>query len=173
MGIDPVFRATRERSAVQADAGRDRRAPAEILMVEDSATDAELAARALTRARIAHPLKVIFSGEEALHYLFGTGKFAKYGSGRPLLILLDLQLPGMSGIDFLRQIKNDERTWDIPVVSLSLTKSAPAIVKFLQLGVVHHIIKPVTYAALAEASKRLNLKLDRIPAGKKSTADSP
>jgi len=145
-------------------------------MVEDSATDAELAHRAFKRARVGNPFKVIARGEHALDYLLGTGAFAKHGAARPLLILLDLQLPGMSGIDFLRRIKADPRTWDIPVVSLSLTQSAPAIVMCLQLGVAEHIIKPVDYAALVRVTQRLKLNLARLPveagpAGNKSARD--
>ena len=132
-------------------------------MVEDSATDAELATLAFRRARIANPLKIVSSGEQGLDYLFGTGARAKHGATRPLLILLDLQLPGMSGIEFLRRIKSDERTHDIPVVSLSLTKSAPAIVMCLQLGVDDHIIKPVDFKGLALVTKKLKLDLVLTP----------
>lgn len=130
-------------------------------MVEDSATDAELTLRAFQRARVANPLTVLSSSEQALAYLLGTGAYAKRGPVRPLLILLDLQLPGMSGLDLLRQIKTNERTLDIPVVSLSMTKSAPAIVMCLQLGVADHIIKPVDFDALIRITKKLKLKLTR------------
>jgi two-component system, response regulator len=141
--------------------GPKTKSPAEILMVEDSATDSELALRAFKRARIANPLKVIPSGEQALDYLLGTGTFAKHGPTRPLLILLDLQLSGMPGLDFLRQVKLDERLCDIPVVTLSITKSAPSIVMCLQLGVDDHIIKPVDFDALLRVTKKLKLKLTR------------
>jgi CheY-like chemotaxis protein len=138
-------------------------APAEILLVDDSATDAELAARALRRGKIGNPLKVVVSGEAALEYLLGTGARAKAGPTRPLLILLDLQLPGMSGLDLLQKLKIDERLWDIPVISLSLTKSAPAIVMCLQRGVADHLIKPVDCAALLRATNRLKLVLAKLP----------
>ena len=133
-------------------------------MVEDSATDAELARRAIERARIANPLTVLSSGEKALAYLLGTGAYANRGPTQPLFILLDLQLPGMSGLDFLSQIKTNERTMDIPVVTLSMTKSAPAIVMCLQRGVVDHLIKPVDGAALVRLAKRLGLNLAKLPA---------
>ena len=133
-------------------------------MIEDSATDAELAVRALRRGKIGNPLKIVVSAEEALAYLLGTGAYARRGPSRPLLILLDLQLPGMSGLDLLREIKRDERLWEIPVASLSLTKSAPAIVMCLQLGVVDHIIKPINVAALTRVASRLKLKLAKLPA---------
>lgn len=130
-------------------------------MVEDSATDAELARRAFQRARIANPLVVLSSSEQALAYLLGTGAYAKRGPARPLFILLDLQLPGMSGLDFLREIKTNERTLDIPVVTLSLTKSAPAIVMCLQRGVADHMIKPADFDALSRVTKKMKLKLTR------------
>jgi CheY-like chemotaxis protein len=132
-------------------------------MVEDSATDAELALRAFQRARIANPLTVVSSSEQALAFLFGTGAYAKRGPTRPLLILLDLQLPGMSGLDFLSQVKSDQRTWEIPIVSLSMTKSAPVITMCLQRGVENHIIKPVDFAALVRVTKRLKLNLAMVP----------
>ncbi len=143
----------------------------EILMVEDSATDAELASRALARAKVANPLIVIPTAEKALDYLFGTGASAKRGATHPLLILLDLGLPNMSGIEFLRQIKRDQRTWEIPVVTLSFTKSAPAIVMCIQLGVGGHLIKPVESKSLAGVMKKLKLSLTMLPPGG-PTADS-
>lgn len=139
--------------------------PPDILMVEDSATDAELALRAFRRAKIANPLTIVSSSEQALAYLFGTDAYAQRGPTRPLLILLDLQLPEMSGLDFLRQIKIDERTMDIAVVSISMTKSAPAVVLCLQRGVVAHIIKPVDCAELVRVTKRLQLDLTLVPRG--------
>lgn len=139
-------------------------------MIEDSATDAELALRMFKHARIANPLKVIASGEKAMAYLLGTGVFAKSGPGRPLLILLDLQLSGMPGLDFLSQVKADQRTWDIPVVSLSMTRNAQAITMCLQRGVVAHIIKPVDLGALVRVTRTLKLKLARTPAAAAPTA---
>jgi len=133
--------------------------PPDILMIEDSATDAELAERAFQRAKIANPFKVMASGEEALAYLYGTGAYAKRGPTRPLLILLDLQLSKMSGLDFLRRIKSEISTGDIPVVTLSMTRSAPAIVMCIKLGVEEHIIKPVDFKALVRVTKKLKLPL--------------
>ncbi len=132
-------------------------------MVEDSATDAELALRTFQRARIANPLTVVSSSEQALAYLRGTGAYKKRGAGRPLFILLDLQLPGMSGLDFLCEIKTDERIWGIPVVSLSMTESSSAIVTCLERGAVDHIIKPIDFVALQSVAKRLKLKLSILP----------
>ncbi len=137
--------------------------PAEILLVEDSATDAELVRRSFQRARIANPLTVLPSGEQALAYLLGTGAYAKCGPTQPLFILLDLQLPGMSGLDFLGQIKTNPATFDIPIVTLSMSKSAPTIVMCYQRGVVEHHIKPVDAAALVRIAKKLKLTLAKLP----------
>ena len=151
------------RAAANARASVASPKPADILMVEDSSTDAELAVRALRRGKIGNPLKVVDSGEAALDYLLGTGACAKIGATRPLLILLDLQLPCMSGLDLLQKLKIDDRLWDIPVISLSLTRSAPAIVMCLQRGVADHLIKPVDCASLLRATKRLKLSLAKLP----------
>jgi two-component system, response regulator len=137
--------------------------PPEILLVEDSATDAELALRAFRRASIANPVTVVTNGEQALAYLFGTGAYAKRGPTVPLLILLDLRLPSMSGLDFLRQIKIDERTADIPVVTLSMTKSAPDIMMCLNRGVADHIIKPIEIVRLSRVLKQMKLNLVKLP----------
>ena len=117
--------------------------PAEILMVEDSATDAELARRAFQRARIANPLTVLSSSEQALAYLLGTGLFAARGPTRPQLILLDLNLPKMSGIDFLHRVRADGRTRDIPVVVLSLSESSQGVTACIELGAEAYLVKPV------------------------------
>jgi CheY-like chemotaxis protein len=161
MQVEKSRRAVKRSTAGTAAKGTRAKAPEEILMLEDSATDVELAIRAFRRAHIANPLKVIPSAEAALDYLRGTGAFAKNGPARPMLILLDLQLTGMSGLDFLSQIKVDEHVWDIPVVTLSFTDSAPAIVMCLQRGVAGHLIKPIIWADLARITRTLNLALIR------------
>jgi CheY-like chemotaxis protein len=135
----------------------------EILLVEDSATDAELTQLAFRRARIANPLRVVSSAEEAWQYLLGQGPYAKRGATQPLLILLDLQLPRMSGIELLRQLKLDERTRDLSVVSLSGTTDAPAIVTCLKLGIDDHLIKPIDFKNLVRVTRKLKLRLSRTP----------
>lgn len=135
----------------------------EILLVEDSATDTELAQLAFRRARIANPLKVVSSAEAAWNYLVGLGAYAKRGATQPLLILLDLQLPRMSGIELLRQLKLDERTRDLAVVSLSGTTGAPAIVTCLKLGIDDHLIKPIDFKDLVRVTRKLKLRLTRTP----------
>ena len=148
--------------------------PWEVLMVEDSATDAELALRAFKHADIANPLRIVTSGDEGLDYLVGPAALANVGPVRPQLILLDLNLPGMSGIEFLRRIKADERTRDIPVVVLSLSENDRNIMACVRLGSDGYIIKPLDTDALGRVAGRLKLPLILVPApvaGKKAKAN--
>ncbi len=93
----------------------------EILLVEYDAEAAATTAFAFKRARLANPLRIVADGETGLHYLFGTGRYAKRKPPRPQLIMIVLELPGMSGVEFMRRIKGDERTQDIPVVVLTVS----------------------------------------------------
>lgn len=98
-------------------------APAEvqdILLVEHNAAAAKTAL-AFKRAKLANPLRIVRDGETGLDYLFGTGRYAKRKPVRPQLILLSLNLPKMSGAEFLQRVKSDERTCDIPVVVLTVS----------------------------------------------------
>jgi CheY-like chemotaxis protein len=94
----------------------------EILLVEHDEAAAATTADAFKRARLANPLRIVRDGETGLDYLFGTGRYAKRKPPRPQLILLVLDLPKMSGKEFMRRIKGDERTRDIPVVLLTVTR---------------------------------------------------
>ena len=93
----------------------------DILLVEHNATAAKATAAAFKRARLANPLRIVRDGETGLDYLFGTGRYAKRKPTRPQLIMLALDLPRMSGLEFLRRVKADERTRDIPVVVLTVS----------------------------------------------------
>jgi len=93
----------------------------EILLVEHDAAAAVATARAFKRAKLANPLRIVRDGETGLEYLFGTGRYSKRKPVRPQLILLVPDLPRMSGSDFLRRVKGDARTHDIPVVLLTIS----------------------------------------------------
>jgi transcriptional regulator with XRE-family HTH domain len=93
----------------------------DILLVEHHVRAAAETARAFKRARLANPIKIVRDGEAGLNYLFGTGRYARRKQVRPQLILLVLDLPRMSGSEFLRRVKADERTRDIPVVVLTVS----------------------------------------------------
>jgi CheY-like chemotaxis protein/DNA-binding XRE family transcriptional regulator len=132
----------------------------EILLIEDSATDAALAARAFKRAKVTNPLKIVCSAEDGLDYLFGQGRRKQ---ARPQLILLDLNLPQMSGLEFLRRIKGDERTRDIPVVVLTVSQSDRMIIECGRLGAVNYIVKPFGIENFIRVTPRLNLHLTLGP----------
>src|SRR6202142_2007743 len=96
----------------------------DILLVEHHPRAAAETARAFGRARLANPIKIVRDGKPGLNFVFGTGRYARRKQVRPQLILLVLDLPGMSGSEFLRRVKNDGRTRDIPVVLLTATNGA-------------------------------------------------
>ena len=141
---------------------RETKRPAEILMVEDSATDAALASRAFKRAGFANPVTVIASGEQSLDYLFGTGTFADRGPTRPLLILLDIGLPKMSGIDFLHRVRADGRTRGIPVAVLSLSESNQGVTACIQLGAEAYLVKPLNFENFSRMTAGLKLRLTLV-----------
>jgi two-component system response regulator len=145
----------------QADAG-GLTGLQEILMVEDSATDAELALRAFKLADFVNPVTTVPSGEQGLDYLFGTGPFAAHGPTRPQLILLDLNLPKMSGIDFLHRVRADGRTRDIPVVVLSLSKHNQDVTACINLGVAAYLVKPVNFESFSRMTAGLKLRLTLV-----------
>ena len=131
-------------------------------MVEDSVTDAALALRAFKLADFANPVTVVGSGEQGLDYLFGTGTFADRGPTRPHLILLDLGLPKMSGVEFLHRIRADGRTRDIPVVILSLSDRGRDVTACIQLGAEAYLVKPLNFENFSRITRGLKLRLTLV-----------
>jgi CheY-like chemotaxis protein len=120
--------------------------PIEILLVEDSADDAELTLRALRAAKLANPLQLVRDGEEALDFLFCRGAYlGRKMEDLPRLILLDLKLPKVDGLTVLREIRKDPRTRFIPVVILTSSREERDIIDGYQLGVNSYIQKPVDF----------------------------
>jgi len=118
----------------------------EILLVEDSIDDALLTIRALKKKNIANNIHHIKDGAEALDYLFGQGGFAGRDIlEKPKLILLDLKMPKVNGLEVLEKIKSDEWTKEIPVVVLTSSNEDPDIKKCYALGVNSYIVKPVEF----------------------------
>ncbi len=119
---------------------------AEILLVEDNATDAELVLLALQERNLANRLVWVKDGAEALDYIFANGKYSGRNVGNePKVILLDLRLPKVDGLEVLRRIKADERSKNIPVAVLSSSKEDPDVKACYALGANSYISKPVAF----------------------------
>jgi CheY-like chemotaxis protein len=130
----------------------------EILLVEDSSADEELAIHALRANNLANRISVARDGEEALDYLFCRGEHNNRGfDNPPRLVLLDLKLPKMDGLEVLRHIKNDPRTRAIPVVIMTSSREERDMINGYQLGVNSYIQKPVDFAEFREIIKQLGL----------------
>jgi two-component system, response regulator len=129
-----------------------------ILLVEDNPSDIDLTKRALSKGRIANELVVVEDGQEALDYLFGTGDYAGRHSLPSLaVILLDLKLPKVGGLEVLKRIRADARTRRLPVVVLTSSKEEQDIAKSYDLGANSYIRKPVDFSQFAVAIDNLGL----------------
>jgi two-component system, response regulator len=122
----------------------------EILLAEDNSLDAELTLRALQKHHFANKVHWVKDGEEALDYLFATGPYAGREGGLPNLILLDIKMPKVDGIDVLRRLRGDERTRLIPVVVMTSSTQDKDIIESYRLGVNSYVVKPVQFGAFAE-----------------------
>jgi len=130
----------------------------EILLVEDNPQDAELTIRALKKNNLANKLIHVEDGAQALDFLFGRGKFEGKGSGRPpKVVLLDLKLPKVNGLEVLRIIKDDERTRMIPVVIVTSSREDPDMKTAYELGVNSYVVKPVQFDAFIDAMSHIGL----------------
>jgi CheY-like chemotaxis protein len=129
----------------------------EILLVEDNITDAELTIRMLRKHNMANNLIHVKNGEEALDFIFATGKYAGIREIQypPKVILLDIQMPKINGLEVLQKIKTDPKTRSIPVVILTSSKENPDIQKSYDLGANSYIVKPVDFEGFAQAIKNL------------------
>ncbi len=123
----------------------------DILLVEDNPDDAELAIRALRKSNLANHLLHLLDGEEALNYLFDEK------NNKPKLVLLDLKMPKVDGVEVLRRLKSDERTRTIPVVMLTSSKEERDIVETYKLGVNAYIVKPLDFEQFGKAVGQLGL----------------
>jgi two-component system, response regulator len=130
----------------------------EILLVEDSQDDIDLALHALRQGKLGNSIFVVRDGEEALDYLFCRGQFAERNfENPPKLVLLDLKLPKIEGLQVLKQIKNDPRTKTIPVVIMTSSKEERDLVEGYGSGVNSYIQKPVDFEQFRSTVKSLGL----------------
>lgn len=128
-----------------------------ILLVEDDLMDMELTLTALEEKSLANEVLVVHDGEEALNFLYYRGSFRMRSPGNPVLILLDLKLPKIDGLEVLKQIKEDENLKTIPVVMLTSSREEQDVVESYQLGVNAYVVKPIDFKDFVEAVKEIGL----------------
>lgn len=130
----------------------------DILLVEDNPHDVELTKRALEKHNVANKIFVVKDGEEALEYIFSEGRYAnRKNKSNPRLILLDLKLPKVDGLEVLRRVKSDKNMKTIPVVMLTSSQMESDIIESYRLGVNSYIVKPVEFDAFAKSVSELGL----------------
>ena len=130
----------------------------EILLVEDNMSDAELTIRALKKNNLANKLVHLEDGQEALDFIFAEGNYSQRNiADTPKVILLDLKMPKINGIQVLQIIKSDERTKTIPVIVLTSSKEDPDIQECYRLGANSYVVKPVEFEKFMQAVAELGL----------------
>jgi two-component system response regulator len=138
----------------------------EILLVEDSDADAELITRALRKSNLVNKVVRLRDGVEAIEFVFREGAYVQRRGGQPRLILLDLKMPRMGGIEVLKRLKADERTRVIPVVVLTSSAEEQDVLISYQLGVNSYLVKPVEFSAFTNVITQTGLYwavMNRIP----------
>ncbi|MDC4204248.1 MAG: response regulator [Candidatus Manganitrophus sp.] len=126
-----------------------------VLLVEDNADDEALTLRALRKNNIRNEVVVVHDGQEALDYLFGQGPYA--GRGLPQIVLLDLKLPKINGLEVLQRLREDPRTCFLPVVILTSSKEEQDLIEAYRLGTNSYVQKPVDFREFTEAVRQLGL----------------
>lgn len=138
----------------------------EILLVEDNDNDAELTMRGLKKGGLANRVMWVKNGELALDYLFRRGIYAEREDASPRLVLLDLKMPGMDGIEVLRAVKADERTRRIPIVVMTSSQEETDVERSYDLGVNSYVVKPVDFSSVADVVRQAGyywLAINRTP----------
>ena len=141
--------------------------PVDILLAEDNPTDAELALRALRRRKLVNKVVWVRDGSEALDYLFCTGSYAGRTNGNPKLILLDLKMPKVDGLEVLEKVKSDERTRATPVVIMTSSQEERDLVDSYRLGANSFIVKPVDFDQFIDAVSKAGFYwavINKLPA---------
>ena len=122
-----------------------------MLLAEDNEHDVELTLSALSEYRLANEVVVVRDGAEALDYLYRRGKYQQREEGNPVVVLLDLKMPKVDGLEVLRRIKEDDTLRQIPVVMLTSSREENDLVESYRLGVNAYVVKPVDFAAFVDA----------------------
>ncbi len=139
----------------------------DILMVEDNANDEALTLHELSKYHLTNRIRVVRDGQEALEYVFCTGRYATRDiNNQPHVILLDIKLPFVDGLEVLKRIKSDQRTRTIPVVMLTSSREERDLIESYRLGVNSYIVKPVDFDQFKESARTLGmywLLLNRPP----------
>jgi two-component system response regulator len=141
-------------------------APIEILLVEDNPADAEMTLRVLRRHQVAARVEWLKDGAEAIDYMLRRGSYADRAKGNPQLILLDLKMPKLDGIDVLRVLKGDPSTRTVPVVMLTSSNQENDIARSYDLGVNSYVVKPVEFDKFVDAISKLGIYwtlMNKIP----------
>lgn len=139
-----------------------------ILLVEDQARDLELTLAALGEHNLANEVAVARDGVEALDYLYRRGRFSNRADGHPAVILLDIKMPRLNGLEVLQKIKADAELKKIPVVMLTSSREEPDLVQSYELGVNAYVVKPVDFQQFATAVKQVGAFwaiLNEVPPG--------
>ncbi|HEU6448010.1 MAG TPA: response regulator [Verrucomicrobiae bacterium] len=128
-----------------------------ILLAEDNERDVELTLAALDEHNLANEVVVARDGAEALDYLYGRGKFAGHANGVPVVVLLDLKMPKVDGLEVLRAIRNDPQLRMVPVVMITSSREEQDLVQSYQLGVNAYVVKPVDFQKFVDSVKELGM----------------
>jgi two-component system, response regulator len=130
----------------------------EILFVEDNPDDIRLTLRALKKRNLSNKILTITDGEEALEYIFCKGRYVeRHKSQKPKVIVLDLKLPKVGGIEILKMIKSDEHTKNIPVIILTSSREESDMIKSYSYGVNSYVVKPINFDSFTEAISSLGI----------------
>ena len=128
-----------------------------ILLAEDNDRDVELTLAALDEHNLANEVVVARDGAEALDYLYGRGKFAGHANGLPVVVLLDLKMPKVDGLEVLRQIRADPQFKRVPVVMVTSSREEQDLIRSYELGVNAYVVKPVDFQKFVESVKEIGM----------------
>lgn len=128
-----------------------------ILLAEDNERDVELTLAALDEHNLANEVVVARDGAEALDYLYGRGKFAGHANGLPVVVLLDLKMPKVDGLEVLRAMRSDPEIKHVPVVMVTSSREEQDLVHSYELGVNAYVVKPVDFQKFVESVKQIGM----------------